>query len=457
VGTSAREIARAVRRGDTSATEVVADHLDTIQAGDRVVRAFRIVRAGAAITEAEAVDDLPELGNLPLAGVPVAVQENTDVAGLPTWNGSAAARAAIAEKDHEVVRRLRGAGAVVVGTTRMPELGLWGVTDDAKVVTRNPWRTDRTPGGASGGAAAAVAGGMVPIAHGSDGLGSVRIPAACCGLVGVKPGRGVVPSDVGATDWFGLLEHGILATTVADAAAGLGVLAGWAPPRLTPPGRLRIAVSLRSPVAGVLPDRPSRQGALDAARRLVGLGHDAVSADPHYSGILGLKGMATWFAAAYRDAEAAGVDLHRLQPRSRRQVALGERAWKRGMVRQADRDDWRAECLRWFADGRFDVVVTPALAAAPPVAGPWANRSWQANLLAHLRYAPYCAAWNVAGFPAVVAPVGVRPDGLPLAVQLVGLPGSELMLLGVAGLLEQSSPWRRHAPGWPRRANRVGA
>src|SRR5436190_23034651 len=225
VGATARDIARAVRRGDASATQVVADHLDYIQAQDEALGAFRTVRAAAAITEAEAVDEQEDLANLPLAGVPVAVKENTAVAGLPTWYGSAGARAGVAEADHEVVRRLRGAGAVVVGTTRMPELGLWALTDDDSAITRNPWRTDRTPGGSSGGAAAAVAAGLVPIAHGNDGLGSVRIPAACCGLVGIKPGRGVVPAGIGANDWFGLAEHGILATTVADAALLLSVFA----------------------------------------------------------------------------------------------------------------------------------------------------------------------------------------------------------------------------------------
>src|SRR5262245_43453856 len=204
VGATAKQIARAVRRGDTSATAVVADHLDHIRETDEILRAFRVIRAGEAIAEAEKVDEQPDLGNLPLAGVPIAAKENTAVAGLPMWNGSAAARAPVAETDHEVVRRLRGAGAVVVGVTRMPELGLWGTTDDDTAVTRNPWRTDRTPGGSSGGSAAAVSAGLVPIAHANDGLGSVRIPAACCGLVGIKPGRGAVPPQPGAHDWFGL-------------------------------------------------------------------------------------------------------------------------------------------------------------------------------------------------------------------------------------------------------------
>src|SRR2546429_133203 len=155
VGATAKDIARAVRRGDTSATQVVAEHLDYIAAQESALGAFRVIRAAAAITEAEAVDEQDDLANLPLAGVPIAVKENTPVAGLPTWYGSAAARQAVAEEDHEVVRRLRGAGAIVVATSRMPELGLWGTTDDQTAITRNPWRTDRTPGGSSGGRRAA--------------------------------------------------------------------------------------------------------------------------------------------------------------------------------------------------------------------------------------------------------------------------------------------------------------
>lgn len=239
VGTTAKQIARAVRRGDVSATQVVADHLDHVARVDAELGAFRTVRGGEAITEAEKVDEQEELANLPLAGVPVAVKENTPVAGLPTWNGSAAMRTEVAEADHEVVRRLRGAGAVILGVTRMPELGLWALTDDDTAVTRNPWDPARTPGGSSGGAAAAVAAGLVPMAHGNDGLGSIRIPAACCGLVGLKPGRGVVPCQLGADDWFGLTEHGMLTSTVADAVVGFSVLAGRRPDKLVPPERLR--------------------------------------------------------------------------------------------------------------------------------------------------------------------------------------------------------------------------
>jgi amidase len=448
IGATAKQIARAVRRGDAHATQVVADHLDHIRATDHILNAFRVVRAAEAAAEAEKVDDLDDLAGATLAGVPVAVKENTPVAGLPTWNGSAAARTAVAEADHEVVRRLRGAGAVVIGVTRMPELGLWGTTDDDTAITRNPWRTDRTPGGSSGGAAAAVAAGLVPIAHANDALGSIRIPAACCGLVGLKPGRGVVPAQLGADDWFGLVEHGVLATTVADAAVGFAVLAGETPAKLTEPSRLKVAISLRSPVTGVRPDAPNREAVATAARLLVAAGHDTVSADPVYPASFQMRGTALWFAGAYRNADAAGIDRAALQPRSRRHVALGERAWRRGLVREADRAHWRERVAAFLQP--YDLMVTPALATAPPMARPWSGRAWSANVLANIRYAPYAAPWNVAGIPALTVPVGVRPDGLPLAVQLVGPPGSERLLLAVAGQFELAAPWRRHAPGWPR-------
>ncbi|GGL07201.1 amidase [Mangrovihabitans endophyticus] len=443
VGATAKQIARAVRRGDTSATQVVADHLEQIGISDDSLGAFRVVRAGEAITEAEKVDEQEDLANLPLAGVPVAVKENTPVAGLSTWIGSSAVQSPLAEDDHEVVRRLRGAGAVVVGLTRMPELALWGVTDDVDVATRNPWALDRTPGGSSGGAAAAVAAGLVPIAQGNDGLGSLRIPAACCGLVGLKPGRGVVPCDLGREDWFGLAENGVLTTTVADAALGFGVLAGRGPVKLVEPQRLRIGVSLRSPVAGVRPDEPNRSAVSTAGRLLIGAGHDMVTANPPYSPLLGLTGMATWLAVAYREAEF--LDWAALQRRTRQHARLGRFVWRRGWVHQAQRDSWRRRAVGFFADRGIDLLVTPALAATPPTAYGHATGSWLSNLRTNIRYAPYLAPWNMAGLPALVVPVGFRPDGLPLGVQLVGPPDSELLLLSVAGQLELANPWQRLA------------
>lgn len=445
VGRTAKQIARAVRRGDATATQVVADHLEQIAVSDPSLNAFRVVRGGEAIAEAEKVDEQEDLANLPLAGVPVAIKENTAVAGLPPWNGSEAVRAAVAEKDHEIVRRLRGAGAIVTGITRMPEWGLWGTTDERDTATHNPWNLDRTPGGSSGGSAAAVAAGLVPIAHGNDGLGSLRIPAACCGLVGLKPGRGVVPRELGLDGWFGMVEHGMLATTVADAALGFSVLAGRPPAKLVEPGRLRVGVSLRSPVSGVRPDQPNRSAVATAAKLLVGAGHSAVTANPVYPTRFQLAGTATWLAAAYRDAEAAGLDLAALQPRTRQHVRLGKFAWRRGWVRQEQRDGWRERSIRFFADNKIDLLLMPALAGAPPAAGGHATGSWRQNMVTNIRYAPYAAPWNIAGLPAIVVPVGTRPDGLPLAVQLVGPPDTELLLLAVAGQFEMANPWQRVA------------
>ncbi|WP_305790062.1 amidase [Symbioplanes lichenis] len=443
VGATAKQISRAVRRGDTNATQVVADHLEQIAISDPSLAAFRVVRGGEAIVEAEKVDEQEDLANLPLAGVPVAVKENTPVAGLPTWHGSAAARTPVAEEDHEIVRRLRGAGAVVVGVTRMPELGLWATTDGVDLPTRNPWSLDRTPGGSSGGSAAAVAAGLVPIAHGNDGLGSIRIPAACCGIVGLKPGRGVLPVDLGVDNWFDLVEHGILATTVGDAALGFTVLAGRPPAKLTPPDRLRVGVSLRSPLPGVRADEPNRDAVATTVRLLGEAGHDTISAEVPVPTSAGMAGLMAWFASAYRESQQ--LDHKALQPRSRGHIRLGKLAWQRGWVRQSQRDAWREKAIAFFAEREIDILVTPALAETPPPADGHATSSWRRNMRRNMRYAPYAAPWNVAGLPAIVVPVGVRPDGLPVGVQIVGPPDSELLLLSVAGLLEVANPWTRHA------------
>jgi len=443
VGATAKQIARAVRRGDATATQVVADHLEQIAISNPVLDAFRVVRGGEAITEAEKVDELDDLANLPLAGVPVAVKENTAVAGLPTWSGSAAARSAVAEQDHEVVRRLRGAGAIVVGVTRMPEMGLWAVTDDEDGPTRNPWDLDRTPGGSSGGSAAAVAAGLVPMAHGNDGLGSIRIPAACCGLVGLKPGRGVVPCGLGVNDWFGLVENGVLTTTVSDAVLGFSVLAGRPPAKLVEPSKLRVGVSTRSPVVGVRPDEANLSAVATASKLLARAGHDTVTADPRYPNALGIGVLATWFAAAA--LESASLDVAKLQPRTRRHIQIGRWAARSGLVRETQREAWRAKSIKFFADNSIDLLLTPALAGSPPPAEQYSGASWRRNMSVNMRYAPYGAPWNVAGLPAIVFPIGMRPDGLPLAVQLVGPPDSELLLLAVAGQFEVLNPWQRHA------------
>jgi amidase len=283
----------------------------------------------------------------------------------------------------------------------------------------------------------------VPIAQCNDGLGSIRIPAACCGLVGLKPGRGVVPSDLGISNWYGLVENGVLTTTVSDAALGFSVLAGRDPIKLVEPSRLRVGVSVKSPLAGVRPDEPNLSAVATASKLLVQAGHDTIVANPPYPQTLGIGTLATWFASAYR--ESANYQLAQLQPRTRQHIRLGKWALRAGLVRQSQRDAYREAAIRFFADNSLDLLLTPALAGAPPLAEGHAGGSWRRNMSTSMRYAPYAGAWNVAGLPAIVVPVGIRPDGLPLGIQLVGPPDSEALLLAVAGQFEVLNPWQRVA------------
>ena len=245
-------MAEAVREGRVTARTLTEQSVAAIADHDASIGAFQLVRARRALEEADVVDGRDDRGGLALAGVPLAVKDNVAVSGEPMRIGSTASDPTARPADHPVVARLRAAGAVIVGLTRLPELAVWPVTDSAFGTTRNPWDLDRTAGGSSGGSAAAVAAGMVAGAHGNDALGSIRIPAACCGLVGIKPGSGLVPSELGKNSWFGLGENGPLTRTVTDAALLLSVMAGVpdlakAPTRQ--PGRLRIAVAVRPPTS----------------------------------------------------------------------------------------------------------------------------------------------------------------------------------------------------------------
>lgn len=436
-GTAAR-----VRTGELSPRQAVQASLDAIAARDLAIGAFQVVRGERALAEADAVAERPDLAELPLAGVPVAVKDNVAVGGEPMRHGSAATSPQPSVADHEVVRRMRAAGAVVVGITRLPELGVWATTDSIVGVTRNPWDLACTPGGSSGGSAAAVAAGMVPVAHGNDGLGSIRIPAACCGLVGIKPGTGVVPCDIGPTGWYGLAENGALATTVADAALLLSVQAGR--PELAqaqPVDRpLRVALSVRPPVAGISLDRAYREAAEGVATALEKAGHHVVPAEVAAPTSAALAVFARWFAGTLDDAEH--VERRLLEKRTRVHGRLG--TLTRPLVRPGQRERLRATMRTFFAP--YDVLLTPALAQPPIAAERWGQRGWLANIVANARYAPYQAAWNLAGFPAMTVPAGMHPAGTPLAVQLVAPDGGEGLLLSLAAQIEALMPWPRTAP-----------
>ncbi len=431
---TARAMADAVRRGDVTARQTTERALARIAELDRGIGAFQRVRAERALAEADAVDARPDRFALPLAGVPIGIKDNVPVAGEPMRIGSVASDPAPQTRDHEVVRRLRRAGAVVVGLTKVPELCVFGATDSRFGVTRNPLDRTRTPGGSSGGSAAAVAAGMVPVAHGNDGMGSIRIPAACCGLVGVKPGLGVVPAELGDGSWFDMAENGPLARTVADAALVLSVLADRAA-FATPadPGRLRLAVSTLPPVRGVPVDPAYAAAATSAAELLAGHGHGVMVADPPYDTAAGVAAVQRWFAGAELDARTL-ADRSLLEPRVARHAAVGAAVLRAGRPRPADRRRWQERVERFFADR--DVLITPALAQPPIAAIVWSRRGWLANLQANTRYAPFAAPWNLAGWPAVVVPVGRHPNGLPTSVQLVAPPGGEATLLALAAQLE---------------------
>ncbi|MFF5188048.1 amidase [Streptomyces sp. NPDC000345] len=442
VGRTAVEIAAAVRDKQATPREVVAEHLARIERLDGRIGAFRVVRAEPALAEADEVAARGDLAELPLAGVPVAVKDNLGVRGESMRVGSAATPDAPVGADHVTVARLRAAGAVVVGLTNVPELCVFGTTEGVHGTARNPWDTSRTAGGSSGGSAAAVAAGMVPVALGNDGMGSLRIPAANCGLVTIKPGHGVVPAGIGDGDWFGMSENGPLATTVADARLMLSVLAdGGAVRRDGEPRALRIAVSVRSPLAGVTVSAPYAGAARDAAGVLMKAGHQVRRADPRYPLSLGVTSLAHWTAGTAVDA--GGLDARLLTRRTRVHAALGRR-FLNGVRGGAAREDLRRRLEPFFEE--HDVLLTPALARRSPRSEPWHERGWLRNVLVNTNYSPLTPPWNLTGWPAMAVPFGTLPSGAPTAVQLVGRPGSEAELLRVAEQLEGLRPWRRTAP-----------
>ncbi|WP_100498086.1 amidase [Geodermatophilus chilensis] len=467
VGLPATELATRVRSGQLTAVEVVRAHLAHLDEVEPRVGAFRVVRREAALAEAHAVDTALTRFAMPLAGVPVAVKDNVAVAGEVCTDGSAARTGPPETRDAEVVTRLRRAGAVVVGITRVPELCLYAATDGPGTVTRNPWDTARSPAGSSGGSAAAVASGAVPLAHGNDGMGSLRLPAAACGLVALKPGRGVVPGGIGADDWSGMAVNGALATTVADLALAHAVLAGEEPAPLEAPGRpLRIAVSTRSPLPGMRADGPARAAVDAVVAALTAAGHTVVRRDPPITPGAAVGTFARWMAGAADDAAHLGIPPADLQPRSRTHARIGRAVRAAGLVRPETAERFRERMSAFFAGADssgspqepapslrgvgggevLDLLLTPVETGPPLPARPWHERSFLANVTANVRWAAWMPAWNLAGLPALVLPVGTRPTGQPLAVQFAGPPGAERRLLWLAGELERRLPWRRHAP-----------
>jgi amidase len=449
-------LADLVRRGEVHPRELVELSLRRIEELNPRLNAFRVTMADEAL--AAAGDASAPRG--PLAGVPVAVKDDLPVAGQSTTRG-ARRFGPPAPADAEAVRRLRAAGAIPIGITNVPELTIfpWTATD-ANGVTRNPWDVTRTPGGSSGGSAAAVAAGLVPCATGSDGGGSIRIPAAACGLVGMKPTRGRVSMAPGREGWLGLSVYGGLARTVRDSALMLDVMHGaidtdadhaspfdgsYVEASGRAPRPLRIAMSTRLP-PGLLGKLSSEQrGAWQRTGRLLeSLGHHVAERSPAY-GMVQVDFLQMWVRGIYEESLTM-PDRSQLEPLTRQMAAAGERLVpdRRRASLLAKRPRTTDRILGLWAE--HDVLLTPALAKTAIAAEGGYGKPAPVAVDIAGRFTPYTPVFNVTGQPAVSLPAGIGSDGLPLSVQLVGRPGAEDLLYALAAQIEAAAPWVERRP-----------
>jgi amidase len=461
---SAARQAELVRSGELSARELVEASIEAIERLDSAVNAFATVCPERALAEADGVRPGDER---PLCGVPLAVKDLLGASdGLPTAHGSAAFGDWVADHDTAHVRRLREAGAIVVGKTNTPELGLRPVTESARFgVTRNPWNLAFAAGGSSGGSAAAVAAGMVGLAEGSDLGGSIRIPAACCGVVGLKPSRGRVSigpdfGDIGG----GIPADGPLARTTLDAALALDAMAGYEPgdhhwlgaPPLSfteattrPPGRVPIHLALDAPL-GVPVDEEPRAAARRAAALLGDLGHDVREQSPDWNDDAFPSAWSTFVTGALQHIVRVLERLHG-RPVDPELVEPATRAWLLDSPPVALLDYLEAQerliafsrrILRsWPAEA---VLVTPTLTRLPAPVD--ALRSQPGVTDDAVRFSTLVRLWNVTGQPAISLPLSETTDGVPVGVQLIGPPGRDDLLLALAAQLEASAGWAPQAP-----------
>ncbi len=463
---SATELAGMVRSGDVSARELVELSLRRIEELNPRLNAFVDLDAERALAAADGIAPGDER---PFAGVPTAIKNNRPVAGLRTTIGCELLANNVSHHDSNVSRRLKDAGFVIVGTTTLPEYGILPVSE-ARMFgpTRNPWDLERTPGGSSGGAAAAVASGMVPVAHGNDGGGSIRIPAACCGLVGLKPARGRI-SAAPERGEAPLDVDGMLTRTVSDTAAILDVLAGyepgdvaWAPPPTEPfaaaaarePRRLRIAVTSTPPLADAEIDALCLQAVRDAAGLLRSLGHDVQEVDPPwqipglselFGGVFSIhiatqivySGMVAGREPTAQDMEPMSWAIHQMTKQIDSVHGLAMEIQLQALTRQ----------LIQFLEP-YDALLTPALAERPLPLGTLdtAAPDPMATFTRSGYFTPFTPIFNASGQPAIAVPLYQGEDGLPLAVQLAGRPAQEAMLISLARQLEIAAPWAQRRP-----------
>jgi amidase len=452
--------AELLRDGSVSSTELVEGYLRRIEELEPRINAFRVVYRERALAEAAQADARLRAGdNRPLLGVPLAVKDNVDVAGDVTAYGTRSPGPP-ASADSEVVRRLRAAGAVVLGKTHLSELAIFPFGETAGWgTTHNPWQADRTTGGSSAGSAAAVAAGLAAGALGSDGGGSIRIPAACCHLFGIKPQRGRVSLSPQPEHWCGLTTFGPLTRTVLDAALFLDAVAGalpgdadQPPPPERPyaeaagaadPGRLRVAVSFKSPVPTPVSEavrRPVRE----LGELLRSLGHDVSEHQPSYGEMRQLF-IPLWLRGIYDDTCALVADPTQLERRTRQMAAAGRLVSDGLVTRVRAGQAGLIERLSETFDS-YDVLLTPALAKPPVRVGRWEGRGAAWTTLGVSAFVPFNPVWNLTGQPAASVPAGFTDDGLPLAVQMVSRPNEEHVLFALAAQIERARPWADRRP-----------
>jgi amidase len=452
---SAVEQAQLVRSGEVSATELVTLSLERIERIDPSLNAFVTVSAEEALATARGIDSTT--GNEPFRGVPIGVKDLAATAGTRTTYSSHAYADHVPAFDTAVVRRIREAGFVIVGKTNTPEFGTVAFTEsELNGATRNPWGTELTPGGSSGGAAAAVAAGLVPIAHASDGGGSIRIPASCCGLFGLKPSRGRVSSAPFGT-LEGLSTAGPMARSVADAASLLDVLTGYEPgdpwwlsppdrpfaaTTPEPPGALRVAVT-SSPPIDVPVDAECERALALAAELLAGLGHEVREETPPWRE----PDLFQSFITVWQVGPALHpVDETFMTPLNRGLVELARTTSAADYARAVSRLQLLARrIVAFWAD--VDVVVTPTL-ALPPVPIGWQDAvdGPVEQLLRNTEFTPFTAIANLTGQPAMSLPLHWSDAGLPIGVQVIGPPGGDALLLSLAAQIEAARPWAARRP-----------
>jgi amidase len=442
--------AELIRGGEITSRELVELYLARIERLEPELNAFRIVTGERALADAAQADARRGAGDdRPLLGVPIAVKDTEDLGGEVTAWGTAA-YGGPAQRDNDFVARLRSAGAVILGKTNLPELAIMGTTEGpAFGITRNPWNTDRTPGGSSGGSAAAVAAGLCAAATGSDGAGSIRIPASACGLVGLKPQRDRVSPVSLDGHWYGLSVLGFLTRTVADTALLLDVATERSPEQLyassaaRPPTRLRVALWLKTPFPPVPVDDSVRGSIEGVAQALRGLGHEVVEADPHYG--RATDAMLPRYLSGIAQDAARMARPARLQRRTRGFARMGGLV-PGSLLDRAMRDeaDHAARLGELFRD--YDLLLTPVSTRPPVDAAQWEGMGAARTLLGMSRTYPFTGIWNMTGQPAISLPAPPTAEGLPVGAQLVGPADCEPLLLSVAGQLESELGWPERRP-----------